>query len=144
MQKQHASSRLVQKGPKFDPTVHSHKGTATCTACGAHFASFFSLRKHVETTTCPKSDLLFRKSEELPIEIQNQQEALARLRAAVSNDLDAAARDPEHHIKLRSMRPNDISTKGHQTALQPSTPGDNGGACHHTSPAAAAIQSLLS
>ena len=48
-------------------------------------------------TTCPRSDLLFRKSEELPIEIQHQQEAQARLRAAVLTDLDAAARDPAHH-----------------------------------------------
>ena len=91
MQKQHATSRTMQKGPKFDPSVHSLKGTASCTACGAHFSSFFSLRKHVETTTCPRSD------QELPIEIQHQQEAQARLRAAVSTDLDAAARDPAHH-----------------------------------------------
>ena len=90
MQKQHATSRTMQKGPKFDPSVHTIKG-------GEHFSSFFSLRKHVETTTCPRSDLLFRISEELPIEIQHQQEAQTRLRAAVLTDLDAAARDPVHH-----------------------------------------------
>ena len=97
MQKQHATSRTMQNGPKFDPSVHTVKGTASCTACGAQFSSFFSLRKHVETTTCPRSDLLFRISEELPIEIQHQQEAQTRLRAAVLTDLDAAARDPVHH-----------------------------------------------
>ena len=51
----------------------------------------------ISQLTCPRSDLLFRKSEELPIEIQHQQEAQARLRAAVSTDLEAAARDPAHH-----------------------------------------------
>ena len=125
MQKQHATSRTMQKGPKFDPSVHTIKGTASCTACGAHFSSFFSLRKHVETTTCPRSDLLFRKSEELPIEIQHQQEAQARLRAAVLTDLDAAARDPAHHSLFMescvSLRSDDLCPEGNQTALKPST-----------------------
>ena len=51
----------------------------------------------METTTCPRSDLLSRRNEELPIEIQHQQDEQTRLHAAVMADLGAAARDPAHH-----------------------------------------------
>ena len=58
----------------------------------------FSLSVNMKKkTTCPRPDLLFRKSEKLPIKIQHQQEAQARLRVAVLTDLNAAARAPVHH-----------------------------------------------
>ena len=95
--KQHPDSSETRKGPKFDPIKHSVAGTCNCSACGAVFSTTFFLRRHVELSTCPRVELLLRVEEELPIEVQTQQNAIVKLREAAKRDPEDSARRPEFH-----------------------------------------------
>ena len=95
--KQHPDSSETRKGPKFDPIKHSVAGTGNCSECGAVFSTTFFLRRHVELSTCPRVELLLRVEEELPIEVQTQQNAIVKLREAAKRDPEESARRPEFH-----------------------------------------------
>ena len=97
MNKSHPNQVINLKGPKFDPKRHTIAGSATCSACRQTFASFFYLRKHVEASTCPRVELLHRQQEELPTEIQDQQNQAQQLQEAATRDPEAAARNPAFH-----------------------------------------------
>ena len=48
-------------------------------------------------STCPRVELLLRIEEELPIEVQTQQNAIVKLREAAKRDPEDSARRPEFH-----------------------------------------------
>ena len=94
--KTHASV-LVLKGPRFTPKEHSLPGTHTCKACLASFKSVFYLRKHVETSTCPKVELLLRVQEEVPPQQTSSRGLQERLQTDVESSPESAATNPEYH-----------------------------------------------
>ena len=96
-QKHHSGITLFPHRPKFDPMRHCKAGVPECLAC---FRTYFYLRRHIESSTCPRVHLLLRAEQQF----SDQQTELSKAHAEVMREslLDpaSAASNPDLHVWL--------------------------------------------
>ena len=99
-QKHHPGARLFPKGPRFNPKKHAKAGTPECIACGHQFRSYFYLRHHVETSTCPRVSLLLQNQADAEAPVTELAQFHERVKAEALREPGQAAMNPDLQIWL--------------------------------------------
>ena len=102
IKKSHDGDFASLKGPRFDPKYHALPSTTTCKACNFNFRTFFHLKKHVEASTCPHREKLWKLADGyLPDEEAPAAVDRPSVIAQVASDPGDAALNPAYMELLR-------------------------------------------